>query len=147
MPGFPSRLCSQLFTERHTMKHWTTFCALLTLLPCSAFAIAQESRATISGAITDPSGAAIPNAKITVTEIRTGVTAYTVSDESVQYTIAFLPAGQYEIQVEEQGYRPFLRKAIQVGSGDHPMIDAALQIGAATDVVTVSAEAPLLDTA
>src|SRR5436190_1703008 len=129
------------------MKHWITFFTLLILLLCSALLVAQESRATISGAVTDPSGAAIPNAKITVTEIRTGIKNSTVSDASGQYTLPFLPPGQYEIQVEEQGYRPFIRKAIQVSSGDHPVIDAALQIGAATDVVTVSAEAPLLDTA
>src|SRR5262249_35908308 len=138
---------SQLFTERHTMKHWITVFALLTLLLCSALVAAQESRATISGAVTDPSGAAIPGAKITATEIRTGVKSSTVSDASGQYTLPFLPPGQYEIQVGEQGYRPFIRKALQVTSGDHPVIDARLQIGAANDVVTVTAEAPLLDTA
>ena len=64
------------------MKHWITFLTLLTLLLCSASLIAQESRATISGVVTDPSGAAIPNAKITVTEIRTGIKNSTVSDAS-----------------------------------------------------------------
>ena len=129
------------------MKHWITFFAVLTFLLCSALLTAQESRATLSGAVTDPSGAAIPGARITATEIRTGVKSSTVSDASGQYTLPFLPPGQYEIQVDEQGYRPFIRKAIQVSSGDHPVIDATLQIGAANDVVTVTAEAPLLDTA
>jgi hypothetical protein len=123
------------------MKHWITFFTLLTLLLCSGLVVAQESRATISGVIADPSGAAIPGARITATEIRTGVKTSTVSDASGQYTLPFLPPGQYEIQVEEQGYRPFVRKAIQVSSGDHPVIDAQLQIGAANDVVTVTAEA------
>jgi carboxypeptidase family protein len=129
------------------MKHWITVLTLLTLLLCSAFLIAQESRATVSGVVTDPSGAAIPNARITATEVRTGVKSSTVSDGAGQYTLPFLPPGQYEIQVEEQGYRPFVRKAVQVNSGDHPVIDATLQIGAANDVVTVTADTPLLDTA
>src|SRR5262249_53460228 len=129
------------------MKHWITFFTLFAVLLCSASLLAQESRATVSGVVTDPTGAAIPNAKITATEIRTGVKSSTVSDTAGQYTLPFLPPGQYEIQVEVQGYRPFIRKAIQVNSGDHPVIDAQLQIGAANDVVTVTAEAPLLDTA
>src|SRR5580698_6432731 len=63
---------------------------------------AQETRATISGAITDSTGAAVPNVKVVATETRTGSTASSVSGFSGQYTIPFLAPGHYEVQAESQ---------------------------------------------
>jgi hypothetical protein len=129
------------------MRYCTNLFLLLIFLLFPAFVIAQESRGTISGAVTDPSGAAIPSAKITVSEIRTGINTPTVTDSVGHYTIPFLPPGDYEIRVEGQGYRPFVRSGVHLASGDHPVIDAQLQIGATTEAVTVTGDAPLIDTA
>jgi len=129
------------------MRYRTTLLLLLIFLLCPALVVAQESRGTISGAVTDPSGAAIPSAKITVTEVRTGINTPTVTDSVGHYTVPFLPPGDYEIRVEGQGYRPFVRSGVHLASGDHPVIDAQLQIGATTEAVTVTGDAPLIDTA
>src|SRR5579862_1367431 len=95
----------------------TRFVAILALF--AAALSGQESRGTISGAVTDPSGAAIPGAKITVTEIQTGTKVPTVSDSGGQYTAAFLLPGEYEIAVESQGFKGAIRKGVHVGSSDH----------------------------
>lgn len=121
-------------------------CAVLFLF-CALVASAQETRSTISGAITDPAGAAIPGASVTVTEIRTGVQTPTKSDATGHYNIPFLPPGEYQIEAQAQGFRSFLRKEITLTSSDHPVIDVHLEVGQATQTVTVTAESPMLETA
>src|SRR5579871_3823444 len=92
---------------------------------------AQESRGTLSGSVTDPTGAQIPNAKVVVTEIHTGTKIETVSDSAGQYTAPFLLPGDYDISVTKEGFKGTLRKAVHVGSGDHPVIDFKLDVGSA----------------
>lgn len=121
-------------------------CAVLFLF-CALVASAQETRSTISGAITDPAGAAIPGASVTVTEVRTGVQTPTKSDATGHYNIPFLPPGEYQIEAQAQGFRSFLRKEITLTSSDHPVIDVHLEVGQATQTVTVTAESPMLETA
>ena len=67
------------------------FLAAISILP------AQEYRGTLSGAVTDPQGGAIPKAKITITEIRTGVKTTVESESSGDYTVPFLQPGDYQI--------------------------------------------------
>ena len=107
---------------------------------------AQEFRATISGAVRDPSGAAVAGAKITVTETHTGTKVQTVSDASGQYTAPYLQPGDYEVAAQGSGFKNFIRKGLTVGSGDHPVIDIQLQVGDNTQVVEITADAPLLNT-
>jgi hypothetical protein len=118
--------------------------AVLTLFATALFC--QEFRGTISGAVTDPSGAAIPGAKITVTETHTGTKIQTVSDSAGQYTAPFLQPGDYEITAAVQGFKEAVRKGVSVGSGEHPMIDFQMQVGESTQSVEVTADAPLLNT-
>src|SRR5579859_3166361 len=80
---------------------------------------AQESRATLSGLITDPSSAPVVGAKITVIEVRTGTKTATVSDSAGQYTVPFLAPGDYEVDAEAQGFKQFVRRAIHIESGSH----------------------------
>ncbi len=110
-------------------------------------AVAQDVRATISGTVLDPSGAAIPNASIVVTEVRTGVKTMATSDSVGSYSIPFLPPGEYEIKAEVAGFKTFVRKGIQLASSDHPVIDLMMELGQASESVTVVAAAPLLETA
>jgi hypothetical protein len=107
----------------------------------------QEFRGTISGSVSDPTGALIPGAKITATEIRTGTKSRTVSDSTGQYAIPFLAPGEYEIAAQSQGFKQAVRKAVQLGSGDHPVIDIRLEVGDTTQSVDVTSDAPIVDTA
>lgn len=108
---------------------------------------AQEYRGTFSGSVLDQQGSAIPRAKITATETRTGVKASVVCDTSGAYTIPFLAPGQYEITAEAPGFKRFVRQGITLSGGEHPVIDIRMDVGAVTESVEVHADAPLLVTA
>jgi hypothetical protein len=108
---------------------------------------AQETRATVSGTLLDPSGAAIPNASVTATEIRTGVKIATVSDTTGNYNIPFLAPGEYELAADAPGFGHFVRRGIVLASGDHPILDMKLNVGQSSETVNVSAELPLIDVA
>src|ERR1039458_8119486 len=92
---------------------------VLFALLASAALFAQEFRGTISGVVTDPTGAAIGGAKITVTETQTGTKIPIASDNSGQYTAAFLLPGEYDIAVLSPGFKTAIRKGVHVGAGDH----------------------------
>src|SRR5438067_2874766 len=107
----------------------------------------QESGGTISGSVLDPAGAAIPAANVTATEMRTGVQTPTKSDASGHYNLPFLPSGEYQIEAAAAGFRSFVRRGITLASSDHPLIDLRLEVGQASQTVTVSADAPMLEVA
>jgi len=119
--------------------------ALLTLLVFAVPAITQEFRSTLSGSVTDPTGAVIAGAKIIATEERTGTKLQTVSDSAGQYTIPFLAPGEYTIAVQAAGFKESIRKAVNVGSGEHPVVDVAMEVGSATQSVEVTADVSLLN--
>jgi hypothetical protein len=112
----------------------------------SAALFCQEFRSTISGMVTDPSGAPVAGARITATETRTGVKTPTITDVTGKYTMPFLVPGQYEITAQAQGFKETRRTDLALGADEHPVIDLALQVGDVTTEVTVSAGVPLLNT-
>src|ERR1035441_9257796 len=101
--------------------------AILFLVPAALFS--QEFRSTISGTISDPSGAMIVGAAVTVTETHTGTKVPTVSDSGGHYNIPFLLPGDYDIAAQMEGFKGFIRKAVHLGAGDHPVIDIKLDVG------------------
>jgi hypothetical protein len=120
---------------------------LMGLLVMAALLSAQENRSTISGSVTDATGAAIAKAKVTATEMRTGVTTTTYSETSGAFTIPFLALGEYEIAAEAPGFKKFIQQGITLSAGAHPVIDVRLDVGAISEAVEVHAEAPILETA
>jgi hypothetical protein len=116
--------------------------AILSTFVC----FAQESRGTISGAVTDPSGAPVAGAKVVATEIRTGTKVQTVSEPTGQYSLPFLSSGEYTVSATLQGFKEAIRKGIAVGAGDRVGIDIRLEVGETSTSVEVTAEAPLLNT-
>jgi hypothetical protein len=120
--------------------------AALVLLPAAAL-FAQENRATLSGSVTDSTGAAIARAKVIVTEMQTGVKATASTETSGAYNLPFLPIGEYEISAESPGFKKYVQQGITLSAGAHPVIDIRLEVGAITESVEVHADAPLIDTA
>jgi hypothetical protein len=110
-------------------------------------AAAQEFRGTISGTVTDSTGAAIPGANVTVTEISSGTTSKTVSNGTGQYVIPLLLPGHYTIAVQKAGFKQAIRKGIALDASAHLIIDMQMQLGSTSQTVTVTAAAPLLNTA
>ncbi len=108
--------------------------------------LAQEFRGTISGMITDPTGAMVAGAKVTVTETNTGTRIPTVSGATGEYTVPFLLPGDYDIEVQMQGFKAITRRGVHVGAGDHPVIDIRLDVGDVATTVEVTEDASLLTT-
>lgn len=106
---------------------------------------AQEFRGTFSGSVTDRQGAAIVRAKVTATEINTGVPTATISEASGAYTIPFLQPGGYSIRAEAPGFKVAVRQGLTLSTGQHPVIDIVLDVGASNQSVMVTAEVPLVE--
>src|ERR1700722_13605600 len=91
--------------------------------------LAQEFRGTISGNVADPTGAKIANVKITATETRTGATTTAQSNTAGDYSIPFRAPGIYKITAETSGFKRYVREDVQLGPGDHPVLDVRLEVG------------------
>src|SRR5579875_799371 len=109
------------------------------------WAFAQSDRGTITGTITDPAGAVIANAAVEATNKATAAVYQAGSSATGNYTLAQLPAGTYDLSVTSPGFKKFVRTGITVEVAAIVRIDATLEVGAATESVTVEAAAPLLE--
>ena len=121
--------------------------ALLLLLFVSASVFAQEFRATLSGRVTDATGAVIPNAKIVVTNTDTGVKVSLATDKSGQYAAPYLLPGTYSVSGSASGFQSFVHDGIQLLTGQKVEEDITLSVGSETQEVRVTADAPLIETA
>ncbi len=108
---------------------------------------AQEFRSTISGRVTDPSGASIPSAKVIATEASTGAKAEATTSPDGVYTLPFLAPGPYRLSVEVQGFKKYTQSGITIGTNVRVSQDIVLQIGSQAESVTVTADVALLSTA
>jgi len=115
---------------------------LLAVFTVSAFA--QE--ATIVGTITDPSGAAVPNATVTITNADTGVQRTIATSSDGQYAAPSLSIGHYNVQVKAAGFKVGEQKNITLNVGDRSRIDFKLQVGNIQETVTVEANAVAVQT-
>jgi hypothetical protein len=106
----------------------------------------QSDRGTITGTIVDPAGAVIASAGVELTNTATSVVYAGASSATGNYTVAQLPAGTYNLAVTVAGFKKYLRPGIIVEVASIVRVDATLEVGAATESVTVQAEAPLLKT-
>jgi Carboxypeptidase regulatory-like domain len=116
--------------------------ALLLCLP----AFSQLNSGSIAGAIGDQTGAVIAGAKVTVTDSERGVSRALVTDNAGQYTAPSLTPGQYTVRAEATGFKGVERANIILGVGQAVRIDLELQPGEQNQTVTVTADAPLIDT-
>ena len=103
----------------------------------------QATFGNISGTVTDPAGAAIPNAQVTITDTERGEVVQTKTNSSGNYTQTHLLAGQYKIVITAPGFAD-LNAGAAVLVDATTRVDAQMQIGKAATEVTVSGEAPLL---
>jgi hypothetical protein len=101
---------------------------------------------SIYGTVTDPSGAAVPNAKVTVTDLRKGTIDQTISNDSGNYSVTHLIPDTYSVRIEAPGFKAVDEQNIAVSADSAARVDAQFQVGSATESVEVSAEAPQLKT-
>src|SRR5437867_4195433 len=118
-----------------------TFIALGT---CLVFA--QTSTATILGVVRDASGALVPGVSIAIKHTESSLTRTVVSGERGAYTVPLLPVGAYEITTTMPGFKQAVRSGINLVVGQEAVVDLTLEVGANTEQVTVTEEAPLVNT-
>jgi hypothetical protein len=102
--------------------------------------------ASISGFISDPSGAAVPSANVTARNMETGVSRTASSDGVGRYLIVALPVGLYEVKASKPGFQESTRTGIQLNVSQEANIDVRLQVNTVQASVTVSEDAPIVNT-
>ena len=126
------------------MRLIQTFTMLCLLSVCG---LAQEFRATVSGRVSDASGAAVVGAQVIVTNLDTSAANRAVSSESGDYVIPALQPGRYKLEVEASGFKKSVRENLTLEVLARPTIDVSLEAGALSDSITVTADTSRLETA
>jgi carboxypeptidase family protein/TonB-dependent receptor-like protein len=123
--------------------------AVVVALSFSLFAAipihAQVTGATISGTVTDASGAAIPGAQVSIKNTATGITRDTPTDSDGFYTVPNLPAGNYEVRVSAKGFSTAVQSNITLGVGAQQQLNMAMKVGETSQTVEVTGEAPQVE--
>jgi hypothetical protein len=117
------------------------------VLACAIVAVssAQETHGYIGGRVTDPQGAPIVGCPVTVMNIDTGAPTHVSTNDSGYYEANLLLPGNYEVTAKAEGFKQALRKGISLAVGARLEIELKLELGAVNETVSVTAEAPLLD--
>jgi hypothetical protein len=118
---------------------------ILPLIAATCILFAQTGRGNISGTVRDPNGANVPAAKVQVINIETNSKLDFTTNDLGYYLAPNLPVGSYRVTVQKDGFRTTVREPILISAESDLAVDVALQLGAVTDTVTVTGEAPLLD--
>ena len=116
------------------------------LLLCPLALLAQTSTGVILGTVNDNGGAVVPGAKITVTEIQTGVVTSKPTNGLGYFEIPFLPPGKYQLAVEQNGFKRFVRDGLVLDTDQKMEIPVVLEPGMVQQTVEVKGETPLLET-
>ncbi|HYL37917.1 MAG TPA: carboxypeptidase-like regulatory domain-containing protein [Bryobacteraceae bacterium] len=134
-------------------KVWSTvsksglrvFAAACVIILATAIAWSQVE-GSISGIVQDPSGAAVPNATVRITNLETGLARTVTTNERGSYRAPSLPVGRYEVRAEREGFRTAVQTGISLVVAQEAAVNLTLAVGDAKQQVTVTAEAPLVDT-
>src|SRR5579875_3048553 len=120
---------------------------VLLLFSCG-LALAQSSvaTATLTGTVTDPTGAAIAEATVTARSRETGFVRQTQTTDVGLYSLTDLPVGTYDLTVEQPGFSTAVRNNIRLTVGSASTLNIQMEVGTATQKIDVSAEAPLVET-
>src|SRR5438094_785780 len=106
---------------------------------------AQVTTGTISGVVQDSSGAVIPGVSVTVKNLDTGITRTVTTDEGGRYTVPDLTLGNYEVEAQLPGFQTEVRSGITLTVGRSAVVNFALKVGQIADKVTITEEAPLVE--
>jgi hypothetical protein len=125
------------------MRYLLICCLLLSL---AAMLPGQTPTGEITGLVTDGSGAAIPGAAVELLNLRTGAVRTASAGPDGFYTVALLPTGVYRVVIKSAGFRALERTNLELTALQSLRVDARLEVGEVTETVTVTDEAPQVDT-
>jgi hypothetical protein len=112
----------------------------------SSVCLAQDSRGSVTGILTDPQSAVMPSVNIGVTSDATNTVKRTVTNQTGYFEVNFLDPGKYTVTAEATGFKKLVRSGLTVDTGDRLALELRMEIGQSTQSVEVTADAPLLDT-
>jgi len=120
--------------------------AIALILASTAIAVAQIDTASIVGTVKDPSGAVVPNAKVTVSNVATGESLTATTSGNGDYVFPYLRVGTYSVTVDAPNYKTAVRNGVTLDVQDRKQVDFQMTLGTSTEKVEVTTEAPLIDT-
>ena len=121
------------------------FCVLLAVCAMASL-MAQTDRGVITGTVKDASGAVVPGAQVTAIQTSTNATFKTKTTTSGDFTVPSLPVGNYQVRVENTGFKTHIASNVVVSAGATVPLDVALELGTTQQTVEVVANAQLLQT-
>src|SRR6266850_2070152 len=107
---------------------------------------AQTVGASLQGIVADSTGATVAGVDVLIVSIATGATWDVKTDATGRYRVPVLQPGDYEVHVSRAGFQPVVRRGVQLTVGQNAVIDVQLEVGSLTDEVTVTADAPQINT-
>ncbi len=119
--------------------------ALVVILLATATLLAQNT-ATITGTVKDSTGATVPKAQVTATNVGTNLSRTAVSNDEGEYRLDLLPTGEYRVEANVQGFKKFLRTGLVLEINQTARVDVVLQVGAVSETLTVNEAASLVNT-
>src|SRR5215472_7944193 len=147
MGGFRSAVSKVAARREKPGRVWIALLAfVVTMLILPGFANAQRLDGTLRITVSDSSGAGILDAKVTVTNEATGVSTTATASSAGTYVFPNLLVGSYTVTAEKSGFKKVVNKGVQVESNQVADVAATLEVGAATEVVEVTAGAELVKT-
>ncbi|MBZ5723827.1 MAG: carboxypeptidase regulatory-like domain-containing protein [Acidobacteriia bacterium] len=117
----------------------------ITLMPLPAFAQSQANTGAIEGTVTDPSGSAVPNAAVTLTNVGTNFTREILTDSEGRFRGLLLPLGPYKVTVKAPNFATIVREGLDLAVGQTIALALALSISQVDQVISVTGEAPILE--
>ena len=124
---------------------YALFAWWFTLLIATPFAFAQEFRSTLSGHITDPSGAVVPGATVSAVNNDTKMAYTAVTTPSGSYQIPYMLPGTYSVTTKAESFKTAVNNDVVLQGGQSSTLDIKLAVGAVSETVSVADTAPLLD--
>ena len=128
------------------IRAWSTlaFSALLALVAAtSALAQSQAVNGNIEGIVRDSTGASLPGVSVTATNMDTGLSRTSITNDEGVYRAVLLPLGRYKVKAELQGFKTFEQQGITLSAGQTALINVELGVGNVSETVTVSSESPV----
>jgi Carboxypeptidase regulatory-like domain/TonB-dependent Receptor Plug Domain len=125
------------------VKIWVLYVLLLIFAGAS---YGQTAAGTLTGVVTDATGAVVANVPVVATHVETGTRVTGVTSQTGNYTIAQMPVGRYVVTVTQTGFKTYRQENVIIAAAQALRLDVALEVGATSESVTVTAESTLLQT-
>src|SRR5260370_30281990 len=130
-----------IFLNRASCRNWWTVCAVLMLSLSMALCPleAQQTSATLLGNVVDPSGAAVPGVTVRVSNLATNIKREAVTDQAGNYSIPYLPAGNYLVTATREGFQVQQIDNVTLQVEQAARVDFTLKVGNVSETVNVTA--------